>query len=139
MKSSQDNLPVFRALDANCNRAREGFRVAEDVARFVLNDPRLLNRLKKLRHGVTTAEKSLFKSPPLRSLARDVGKDKGRGTREKAEKIRATPLEILKANLKRAQEALRSLEEFSKLLKHPSTAKFKRMRYECYKVEEEWC
>jgi len=138
MRPSQENLPVLRALDANCNRAREGFRVAEDVARFILNDTRLFNRLKKLRHGVTSAEKSLFKSHKLRALARDVAKDKGRGNREKAEKDRTTPVEILKANLKRAQEALRSLEEFSKLLKHPAAAKFKRLRYECYKVEEEW-
>jgi thiamine-phosphate pyrophosphorylase len=138
MKSRQDNLPVWRALDANCNRAREGFRVAEDAARFVLNRPRLLARLKKLRHEVTSAEKSLFKSHRLRSVARDVTKDLGRGNKEKAEKRRSTPVELLRANLKRAQEALRSLEEFSKLIKHPASARFKRLRYECYKIEEEW-
>ncbi len=138
MKPTQDVLKVYRALDANCNRAREGFRVAEDVARFVLNDPPLLNRLKKLRHAVTSAEKSLFKSPQLRHLARDVKKDMGRGNREKKEKVRTSPRELLKANLKRAQEALRSLEEFSKLLKHPASAKFKRLRYECYRIEEQW-
>jgi len=128
---------VLRALDANCNRAREGLRVAEDVARFILNDSRLLNRLKKLRHGVTSAEKSLFKSPKIRHLARDVAKDLGRGTVEKREKARGTTEEVLRANLKRAQEALRSLEEFSKLLKHPASGRFKRIRYECYKIEEE--
>jgi thiamine-phosphate pyrophosphorylase len=137
MSPSKDNLPVLRALDANCNRAREGFRVAEDVARFVLDNPRLLNRLKRLRHGVTAAEKSLFKSHRLRSLARDVAGDKGRGNREMSERIRATPQEILKANLKRAQEALRSLEEFSKLLDHPAAGRFKKLRYQCYKIEEE--
>lgn len=138
MKSSPQNLPVFRALDANCNRAREAFRVAEDVARFILNDSRLLNRLKKLRHGVTAAEKSIFKSAQIRTAARDVEKDLGRGTREKSEKTRINPKDLLKANLKRAQEALRSLEEFSKLLKHPSSAKFKKFRYGCYQIEEEW-
>lgn len=138
MKTFPKNLPVLRALDANCNRAREGFRVAEDVARFVLDDSALLNRLKKLRHGVTEAEKSLFKSVKIRLAARDVEKDLGRGTHEKAEKARSTPKELLKANLKRAQEALRSLEEFSKLLKHPASARFKRMRYECYQIEEKF-
>ncbi len=137
MKSRPQNLPVLRALDANCNRAREGFRVAEDVARFVLNDPSLLNRLKKLRHGVTEAEQSLFKSRQIRLAARDVARDLGRGNHEKAERVRKTPEELLKANLKRAQEALRSLEEFSKLLKHPASARFKRIRYDCYKIEEE--
>ena len=138
MKTPSKNSAVYRALDANCNRAREGFRVAEDVARFVLNDPALLNRLKKLRHGVTEAEKSLFKSVQIRLKARNVAKDLGKGNKEKAEKVRATPRELLKANLKRAQEALRSLEEFSKLIKHPASAKFKRLRYECYQIEEKW-
>jgi thiamine-phosphate pyrophosphorylase len=137
MKSPANLLPVFRALDANCNRVREGLRVAEDVARFVLNDARLLKRLKKIRHGVTSAEMSLFQSGRLRSLARDVQRDLGRGTPEKREKVRRHPGEIFTANLKRAQEGLRSLEEFSKLIGHPASAKFKRLRYECYKIGEE--
>jgi thiamine-phosphate pyrophosphorylase len=138
MKNSPKNLSVYRALDANCNRAREGFRVAEDVARFVLNDSVLLNRLKRLRHGVTEVEQSLFKSRQIRLAARDVEKDLGKSSREKGEKVRTNPKDLLKANLKRAQEALRSLEEFSKLLKHPASAKFKRFRYECYKIEEKF-
>lgn len=138
MKSQLANLGVLRALDANCNRAREGFRVAEDVARFVLDDAKLLTRLKKLRHEVTLAEKSLFQSHQVRQSARNVGEDLGRGNKEKNEKVRSTPQELLKANLKRAQEALRSLEEFAKLLKHPASARFKKLRYECYKIEEEF-
>ena len=136
MKSKPANLGVLRALDANCNRAREGFRVAEDVARFVLDNSKLLTRLKKLRHEVTRAEKSLFQSSKVRESVRNVKNDLGRGNKEKNEKARATPQELLKANLKRAQEALRSLEEFSKLLKHPASARFKKLRYECYKIEE---
>jgi thiamine-phosphate pyrophosphorylase len=89
-----------------------------------------------MRHGVTKAEKSLFGSTQLRSAARDVKKDLGRGNKEKSEKVRASSQELLKANLKRAQEALRSLEEFSKLIQHPASAQFKRLRYEAYKIEE---
>lgn len=133
---TKDSLSIFRALDANCNRAREGFRVAEDVARFVLNDAKLLSRLKQLRHEVTLSEKSLFRSPKLRLAARNIEKDLGRGNKEKTEKSRSGARELLKANLKRAQEALRSLEEFSKLLKHPASARFKRIRYACYQIEE---
>ncbi len=137
MKDPQQIQKVQRALDANCNRVREGLRVAEDAARFLLDDPRLLTRLKKLRHQVTAAEKSLFKSDRLRRVSRDVAGDLGRGTREKSEKQRGNIGELLKANLKRAQEGLRSLEEFSKLLGHPAALKFKKIRYECYKVEED--
>lgn len=136
MKSPAKNRAVYRALDANCNRVREGLRVAEDVARFILNDPKLLNQLKKLRHGVTEAEKALFKSPKLRALSRDVARDLGRGNREKSEKVRKSTRDLLKANLKRSQEALRSLEEFSKLLGHPAALRFKKIRYECYRLEE---
>jgi len=136
MRTNRETLAVLRALDANCNRAREGFRVSEDVARFVLNDPVLLSRLKKLRHGVTAAEKALFHSTKLRLMVRDVTQDLGRGNREKNEKKRSSATDLLKANLKRAQEALRSLEEFSKLLKHPASTRFKQLRYECYQIEE---
>jgi len=41
------------------------------------------------------------------------------------------------ANLKRAQEGLRSLEEFSKLIRHPAAQEFKKIRYECYRIEED--
>lgn len=138
MKSHGTLLPVFRVLDANCNRVREGLRVAEDVARFILNDTRLLKQLKRIRHEITDAEKLLFKSDKLRGLARDVEKDLGRGTPDRREKVRNSPRELLNANLKRAQEGLRSLEEFSKLIRHPASARFKRLRYECYRIGEVW-
>jgi thiamine-phosphate pyrophosphorylase len=127
---------VFRALDANCNRAREGLRVAEDTARFFLNHKVLTQRLKKLRHRVTNAEERLLKSPRLRAVARDVAGDPGRGNAEKAEHRRRTPRSLFTANLKRTQEALRSLEEFSKLIRHPAAREFKRLRYACYEIEE---
>ena len=68
MISRAEKKAILRALDANCNRAREGFRVAEDVARFILNDAPLLGRIKKLRHSVSLAEQKLFKSKALRTL-----------------------------------------------------------------------
>jgi thiamine-phosphate pyrophosphorylase len=136
LKFSPEMRAVYRALDANCNRVREGFRVAEDVARFMLNDASLLTRLKKLRHAVTLAEKSLFQSSQLRRLSRNVQKDLGKGSREKSEKTRSSVEDLLKANLKRSQEALRSLEEFTKLIGHPASVRFKKIRYECYRIEE---
>jgi thiamine-phosphate pyrophosphorylase len=136
MENPSQRRSVLRALDANCNRVREGLRVAEDVARFVLEDPKLLARLKKLRHAVTRTEKNLFLSQRLRTLSRDVARDLGRGDGERNERVREHPRDLLKANLKRAQEGLRSLEEFSKLLGHPAALRFKKIRYECYRVEE---
>lgn len=127
---------VFRVLDANCNRVREGLRVAEDAARFLLNDEALTARIKAVRHGVTRAEMKLFKSPRLRVQVRDVAGDLGRGNREKSERNRGSIRSLVTANLKRAQEGLRSLEEFSKFIRHPASTEFKKLRYACYRIEE---
>jgi thiamine-phosphate pyrophosphorylase len=136
VKFSHQQKALYRVLDANCNRVREGLRVAEDAARFLLDDPKLLNRLKHLRHAVTRAEKTLFASASMRIHSRNVVKDLGRKTPEKTEKKRTSVGDLLRANLKRAQEGLRSLEEFSKLAGSPVWARFKKIRYECYQVEE---
>ena len=123
-------------MDANANRVREGLRVAEDVARFLWDDPRLTRSLKKIRHGVTGAEKRLFTSAARRVRSRDVEGDLGRGNLEASERIRRNPSDLFRANLKRAQEALRSLEEFAKTLGRPEALAFKSLRYECYRAEE---
>ena len=44
-----------RMLDANGNRAAEGLRVLEDVARFVLDDARLAGIAKDARHALRLA------------------------------------------------------------------------------------
>ena len=42
----------YRIIDANINRASEGIRVLEDLARFYLEDKDLSKRLKEIRHGI---------------------------------------------------------------------------------------
>ena len=46
-------------IDANLNRSSEGLRVLEDVARFLLNDAELSQRLRTLRHNLAQQSKSL--------------------------------------------------------------------------------
>ena len=41
---------ILRIIDANANRAREGLRVLEEHARFVLADALLTERVKACRH-----------------------------------------------------------------------------------------
>ncbi|MFA6384789.1 MAG: hypothetical protein WCY10_05405, partial [Candidatus Omnitrophota bacterium] len=41
---------ISRVIDANANRLKEGLRVCEEVARFILNDGRLTRGLKEIRH-----------------------------------------------------------------------------------------
>ena len=63
---------IARILDANFNRAREAVRVMEDYARFVLDDPRLSEQAKGLRHGLAEAiEVELPRIDDTRSLCWD--------------------------------------------------------------------
>ncbi|MDP2663577.1 MAG: thiamine phosphate synthase [Dehalococcoidia bacterium] len=119
-----------RILDANLDRAREGLRVLEDIARFALNDPSLSSRLKDMRHRLVLEDKAVA----LLS-ARDVEGDTAAFLDTEAEGARANLFSILEANAKRVQESLRVLEEVGKLL--PQVAHFKEMRFSLYEVEKE--
>ena len=44
---------------------------------------------------------------------------------------------VVQANLRRAQEALRVLEEMGKLIRKDSAEKFKRIRFRIYTLEKE--
>ena len=44
---------MYRIMDANANRAREGLRVVEDFLRFDREDSLLCHRCKQLRHDLS--------------------------------------------------------------------------------------
>ncbi len=120
-------------LDAAANRAREALRVLEDHARFVLNDPFLTGRLKQLRHDLAAALEYL----PVGLLlgARDTTEDVGTGLSTEREWQRDSLADVVQANGKRLQEALRSLEEFGKLFSIDFAQAVERLRYESYTLE----
>ncbi|MBI2931785.1 MAG: thiamine phosphate synthase [Planctomycetes bacterium] len=96
---------MLRILDANFNRAREGLRVLEDVARFRYDDALTQMALRGLRHRLSSMERGY--APALvaaRDSARDVGREAPTARRADAEAV-------VTANFKRAQEAMRVLEE----------------------------
>lgn len=131
-----DKKKVYRILDANLNRAREGIRVAEDVARLYLNDESLSKKFKSVRHRITKIAQESFEADILlffRDSKGDVGA-KGMGKMEGKRKGLAG---VVQANLRRAQEALRVLEEMGKLIKKESAQKFKRVRFKIYTLEKE--
>jgi thiamine-phosphate pyrophosphorylase len=121
-----------RILDAAANRAREAARVVEDYCRFALNDAFLTGRLKQLRHDLATA---LGELPAglleARETQRDVGTDLTTETEQRRHSLRA----VVQANLKRLQEALRSLEEYSKLHSPRLGRDLERLRYQSYTLE----
>lgn len=134
LEVAADASAVARIFDAAANRAREAARVLEDFARFALNDTALAERLKRLRHEVTQACHWLPEA--VRIGARDAQGDVGATVETESERQRPGAWAVVAANAKRLQEALRSLEEFSKLRAAALSETFKRLRYVAYTVEK---
>lgn len=132
----------LRMIDANLNRSSEGLRVLEDVARFLLNDAELSQRLKSLRHGLAQETKSL--SVGLlsnRDSEHDVGHpySKDKKLTMKATSLRSL-LDLVTANAKRVEESLRVVEELAKLPELSpmlNSASFEQSRFALYTLERD--
>ncbi len=133
---AMDKKNIYRIIDANLNRAREGIRVVEEVARFYYNNAKLSSQFKTLRHDLTKVAKKSFDQDLLLSF-RDSLKDVGADSMSGLEKKRADMHSIVQANLRRSQEAARVLEEFGKLVNPDSARSFKRIRFKLYILEKE--
>ncbi|WP_437226472.1 thiamine phosphate synthase [Planctomicrobium sp. SH661] len=125
---------LYRILDASANRAREGLRVVEDYVRFRLNDAQISGELKSIRHLLTGTLKHLGQASWAAS--RDTLHDVGTLGTLASERLRGSLADVLRANLKRVEEALRSLEEYSKLLDSALSLKISECRYRMYTVEK---
>lgn len=126
---------IYRIIDANLNRSREGLRVCEEITRFVLNDKTLTKEFKTLRHRITNCIR--YYPAQLKDIvsARDSEKDVGRSS-EPLERKRYDWKEVSLANLERVKESLRVLEEFSKLLDKKIADRFKQFRFKAYDIEK---
>lgn len=120
---------IYRILDANLDRAREGLRIIEEWCRLGLNNPEFAEECKKIRQ-----ELAQWHSWELRQ-ARDTPGDVGTELSHPQEESRDSIENLLQANLCRAQEALRVLEEYSKLYEPKMAAACKKMRYRVYTLE----
>lgn len=125
---------TLRILDANCNRIGEGLRFLEDVARFLLNDAAISHRLKEMRHNLV---KSLSKFGAAMLSERDPEADVGFGNQLNQ---RQDLPSLVIANAKRAEEALRVVEELAKLPDLNTTLHskdFEQARFNLYTLEKE--
>ncbi len=129
--NKEGSSPLYRIVDANLNRLKEGIRVCEDIFRYHFNDSVNAYRLKDLRHEafVNEYEKLL--------LSRDIKNDPLKAT-TKSESKRSSLKEVFVSNMKRAQESARVLEEVLKISDAEEAEKFKKIRYELYDVEKEF-
>lgn len=116
------------------NRAREGLRVCEEVARLIREDAALTRRCQRLRYSLDRAAALLPASKLLqaRDSRSDVGRPLLRGVARRHRKVQ----DLLAANLKRVQEALRVLEEFSRLVKPSAGRAFGHLRFKAYSLEQ---
>lgn len=128
---------IWRIIDANINRASEGLRVVEEVARFIMEDEKLTREIKQCRHRLA----EICRHPGFhydnlvaaREAEGDVG---GIRSYSSSEGHRGNYRDIVLANIKRVQEAARALEEFGKLLCPEIGFDFKQFRFHTYTLEK---
>jgi thiamine-phosphate pyrophosphorylase len=121
----------LRLIDANLNRCREGLRVVEDTARFVLEKDKLYKEVRALRHRLDTLTRHIY---PELLQQRDSVADAGRVIKEgRRENIGG----VLAANFRRAEESLRVLEEYGRLIAPEAGPEIKKIRFAVYTMEKE--
>jgi len=135
----------LRMIDANLNRSSEGLRVLEDVARFLLNDAELSQRLRTLRHDLAQETESVnIGLLSQRDSEHDVGSPYRIPLREKEINMKTTSLQglldLVTANAKRVEESLRVVEELAKLPELSAmlnSASFEQTRFALYTLERD--
>ena len=119
-----------RIIDANLNRAAEAARILEEIARFYLDDKELSSEMKNIRHQIC-AQADKYYTEFL--MARDTENDVGTEITNPSE--RQDLGNIFKANIKRLQQALRTLAEYSSQSGLDNTV-FEKLRYSSYTLEK---
>jgi len=121
---------LYRLIDANLNRLREGIRVLEDIERFIYDNKPLSQKLKSLRHRCRIKDYAQYLHE--RDIIGDVLKETT-ASESQRENLHALQL----SNMKRAQESARVLEESFKLIDTAQAEQFKQIRYALYNIEKE--
>ncbi len=131
-------LEALRIIDANLNRASEGLRLLEDIARFLLNDAEISQQLKDMRHNLAQEAKPLgVKLLSQRDLEHDVGATLTLPSPFEGEAQQDLP-GLITANAKRAEESLRVIAELAKLPQVSpmlNSARFEQLRFNLYSLE----
>ena len=117
---------LYRILDANLDRVREGLRIIEEWCRFGLNQADLTEECKNLRQETARWHQSNLRS------ARDTPNDPGTDLTHPQEEERSNLQAVLQANFCRVEEGMRVLEEYGKLYDPNLALSFKQMRYLVY-------
>jgi len=125
---------IYRIIDANINRAKEGIRVVEEICRFVLENEGLTAKLKKIRHQIGKLNNKYYS---LLLASRDNEADPGLSISAKNKNRRKDYVDLVISNMCRAEESCRVLEEISKLKDENLSFEFEKIRYSLYSLEKE--
>jgi thiamine-phosphate pyrophosphorylase len=131
-----EEMSIARIVDAAGNRAREALRVIEDYCRFVLESEFLTRECKGLRHDLAGALAAAGLGRDALLGARDTLHDVGTGLATPQEAHRHSLRAVVEANVKRLQEAMRSLEEFGKVHSPDLGRAVEAVRYRAYTLEK---
>lgn len=119
-----------RIIDANLNRGNEALRILEEIARFLLDNKDLSEELKTMRHQLSMVQDADYTEL---LMARDTENDIGVNIKNPDKR---TDIEtVFKANIKRLQQVLRVLAEYS-VNNSENAAVFENMRYRTYTLEK---
>ena len=129
---------IFRIIDANLNRAREGLRVCEDISRFTMPKKPLAGLLKNARHSATRAVLSSG-NLALKKLvrSRDVKKDLMKFNDMRRSKNSGLS-GVFMANIERAKESLRVIEECAKVIDEGVSRRYRKIRFKIYEIEKKY-
>lgn len=123
---------LYRLIDANADRTAEALRVVGDIARFVLDDKSSAERCKILRSEFWAMYSSIPGLQQKGLASRDSVGDVGRQFQSTSHQ---DANQVLMANLHRAQESLRTLEETLRTIDQSASQKASALRYQCYDIE----
>jgi thiamine-phosphate pyrophosphorylase len=129
------NRAIFRIIDANFNRAREGLRIAEEFCRFALNNEPLSSRCKNARHLLCSFVGKLDMQKLV--TARDTENDIGCGMKIENQMKRSGIEDCVSAGFARTTEALRVLADTVATLDAATADDLERLRYDCYTLEKD--
>jgi len=129
-----DDFSGRRLLDAVGNRLEEALRTVEDQLRFRHALAALPAEWRRLRHEAAALRRTALGGVPA-ALARDVAGDPGRPESAPAAAPHSGGGAVLSANIARAREAARSLEEELRRGSGSLARDAERLRYRIYSLE----
>lgn len=125
---------MYRLIDADFNRAKEGLRVVEDILRFFFDDHRNSAACRQIRHELKDIVNIQQNRRILasRCIETDYGKEL-----DPLELERSCVIDIMYSSFGRAKEALRVLEESYKIIDIEKVKGIKALRFRVYDLEKE--